>query len=91
MNGKTLIALAVTTAFGALSDPAAAAKDDIGDRHESGGAPVPCSLDGVNPAYHPQIFGNPAVAKSFGFEKSRDGSWHVQSNCSRSLRENQKR
>jgi len=44
MNGKTLIALAVTTAFGALSDAAVAAKDDIGDRHESGGALVPCSL-----------------------------------------------
>jgi hypothetical protein len=33
----------------------------------------PCSLDGVNPVYHPDIFGNPAVARSFGFVRSREG------------------
>jgi hypothetical protein len=38
---------------------------------------MPGSLDGVNPAYHPGIFGNPAVARSYGFVKSRDGGWHV--------------
>jgi hypothetical protein len=52
---------------------------------------APCSLDGVNPAYHPYIFGNPAVAKSHGFERSRDGAWRVRDNCSSSLHENQKR
>jgi len=30
-----------------------------------------------NPAYHPGIFGNPAVAKSYGFVQSTDGTWHV--------------
>jgi hypothetical protein len=39
---------------------------------------MPGSLDGVNPAYHPGIFGNPAVARSYGFVKSRNGTWHVQ-------------
>jgi hypothetical protein len=32
-----------------------------GDRSEGGGV-VPCSLAGVNPAHHQEIFGNPAVA-----------------------------
>jgi hypothetical protein len=92
MGRKVFIALAVTTAVSALGVVSAAAgKDDVGDRGEVGGAVVPCSLDGVNPAFHPHIFGNPAVAKSYGFEKSRDGTWHVQVNCSSSLRENQKR
>jgi hypothetical protein len=35
-----------------------------------GGWAVPCSLDGVNPAYHPGIFGNPAAARSYGFVRS---------------------
>jgi hypothetical protein len=38
---------------------------------------IPCSLEGVNPVYHPWIFGNPAVAKSYGFVQSRDGTWHA--------------
>jgi hypothetical protein len=25
-----------------------------------------CGLDGLNPAFHPDIFGNPAIAKSYG-------------------------
>jgi hypothetical protein len=45
---------------------------------------IPCSLDGVNPAYHPSIFGNPAVAwRDYGFIRARDGSWHVERNCVR--------
>jgi hypothetical protein len=50
---------------------------------ERGGWVVPCSLDGVNPAQHPEIFGSPTVAKSYGFVRSRDGSWHVAENCLR--------
>jgi hypothetical protein len=38
---------------------------------------TPCSLVGVNPVYHPEIFGNPALARAYGFVKSRDGTWHV--------------
>jgi hypothetical protein len=47
------------------------------------GAVERCSLSGVNPAYHPEVFGNPAVAKSYGFVQSKDGSWHVSPNCRR--------
>ena len=50
---------------------------------ERGGYVSPCSLNGVNPAYHPEIFGNPAVARSYGFVRSRDGTWQVSSNCRR--------
>jgi hypothetical protein len=48
-----------------------------------GGWVVPCSLVGVNPAHHRDIFGNPAVARSYGFVQAHDGSWQVQSNCRR--------
>jgi hypothetical protein len=88
---KAFIALAITTVVGVLGVASAAGKDDVGDRHGDAGAVVPCSLDGVNPAYHPYIFGNPAVVKSYGFERSRDGAWRVRDNCSSSLHENQKR
>ena len=44
---------------------------------------IPCSLDGVNPVDHPDIFGNPAVAREYGFVRSRDGTWHVEKNCVR--------
>ena len=47
------------------------------------GAVERCSLSGVNPAYHPEVFGNPAVAKSYGFVQSNDGSWHVAPGCRR--------
>ncbi len=65
----------------------AVAKDDINRRDERGGSVVPCSLNGVNPVHHPEIFGNPAVAaREYGFVKSRDGTWHVQDNCLRGRR-----
>jgi hypothetical protein len=45
---------------------------------------VPCSLDGVNPAYHPSIFANPRIAREeYGFIRSRDGTWHVEKACVR--------
>jgi hypothetical protein len=37
-----------------------------GDR-DSGGYVVPGSMDGVNPAYHPDIFKNSDAAAAFGF------------------------
>jgi hypothetical protein len=80
MSGKkAFVALAVITALGVLGAAAALAK---GGRHSSGNV-RPCSLDGVNPVYHPQIFGNAATALSFGFVKSRDGTWQVVPNCHR--------
>jgi hypothetical protein len=73
MLNKTKIALAAALTLGAAST--ALASDDRNDR---GGYVMPGSLDGVNPAYHPGIFGNPAVARSYGFVKSRNGTWQVQ-------------
>jgi hypothetical protein len=43
---------------------------------------LPCNLDGVNPAYHRDIFDNPAMARSFGFVQARNGSWQVIPGCS---------
>ena len=53
------------------------------DRHNRGGYVIPCSLDGVNPNVHPEIFGNPAVARSYGFVLGPDRVWHVEPNCHR--------
>ena len=82
---KAIPGLAVITALGILGvAPAAASKDDIDTRGERGGSVVPCSLSGVNPAHHPDIFGNPAVAaREYGFVRARDGSWQVVPNCHR--------
>ena len=73
MLTKTKIALAIVLTLGAAS---AALASDSGENN-MGGFVVPGSLDGVNPAYHPGTFGNPAVARSYGFVQSRDGAWHV--------------
>ena len=84
MSGKmALLALAVTPALGILGVSPAAGSVCRDDPSQCGGFVMPCSLDGVNPVYHPQIFGNPAVARSYGFVRSRDGAWYVQPNCRR--------
>jgi hypothetical protein len=54
---------------------------DGGHGGEMGGSVVPCSLGGINPAHHPEIFGNPAVAASYGFVRARDGTWQVGAGC----------
>jgi hypothetical protein len=77
---KVFAALAVAAVFGVAS---AAVAKDLGDRPHEGGAVVPCSLDGINPAQHPEIFGNAAVAASYGFVQARDGTWHVRLDCRR--------
>ena len=47
---------------------------------------IPCSLDGVNPASRPSVFGNPAVAREeYGFIRSPDGTWQAEKNCVRGL------
>ena len=91
MSGKmAFVALAVTTALSFLSCASAVAGMDGGgdhaggDRGDGGGSVVVrCDLSGVNPAVHPEIFSNPAVARSYGFVRSRDGAWHVAPNCHR--------
>jgi hypothetical protein len=57
----------------------------FGGRHNRGGFVQRCSLDGVNPAYHPGIFGDPGVAASYGFYPGRDGNWHVRPDCMRGV------
>jgi hypothetical protein len=79
-----LVALAVTPALGILGTASAVAgRDDMNDSGERGGSVRPCSLDGVNPAHHPEIFGNPAAASAYGFSRSSDGAWQVVPNCHR--------
>jgi hypothetical protein len=78
---KAFVVIAITTALGILGTAAAA-----GEHHDRGrerGYVVPCSLVGVNPVYHPEIFGNPAAAKAYGFVQGPDRVWRVESNCRR--------
>ena len=83
MNGKNaFVALALTTALSILG-AASAAAGEMRDRGDERGAVLPCSLDGGNPAYHPEIFGNPAAARSYGFVRARDGAWQVVPGCRR--------
>lgn len=77
------LVLVGATVFGASIATSAAAKEDVGDRRERGDFVVPCSLDGVNPVHHPEIFGNPTAAAEYGFVRSRDGAWRVAANCRR--------
>lgn len=82
------LAAAVTamTALGVPSGtPAAWAFSDCDNYYPNcRGYVIPCSLDGVNPVYHPSIFGNPAVAwRQYGFIRARDGTWYVERNCVR--------
>jgi hypothetical protein len=77
MWSKTKIAFATILILGTAS-AALAGSENTENR---GGFVIPCSLDGVNPAYHPRIFGELAVARQYGFVKSRDGSWQVEKHC----------
>jgi hypothetical protein len=70
-NRKRSIAIAGAVALGVLATSSVAL---------ARGFVMPGSLDGVNPVYHPNIFGNPAVAESYGYYQSRNGYWHVDPN-----------
>jgi hypothetical protein len=84
MSGKKIfVALAVAAAMGVLGAASAIANDRDDHGHERGGSVVPCSLDGVNPAVHPEIFGNPATALQFGFVQGPDHTWRVRPGCRR--------
>ena len=82
LGRKTLGALTAVIVLGLLATASTAwARYDYWRKR---GFVIPCSLDGVNPVYHPSIFGNPAVAwEQYGFVRSRDGTWHVEKNCVR--------
>jgi hypothetical protein len=82
MSGiKPFVTLAIITALSVLGIASARASGHEGDRREKGGYVVPCSLAGVNPVYHPEIFGSTATAAAFGFVRSPDGRWHVGPGC----------
>ena len=84
MRGNMALIVLVATMLTFSVAPSSAGNDmDRGGGGSEGGAVVRCSLDGINPAHHPEIFGNPAVAASYGFLRSPDGTWHVQPNCRR--------
>jgi hypothetical protein len=85
MSGKRAwVALAAVAALGILATTSASATDhDRNNGRERGGSVVPCSLDGVNPAHHPDIFGNAAAAQSYGFVRGPNGTWHVRADCRR--------
>jgi hypothetical protein len=88
MSGKNMsrkhkiVGLAVIAAVSVLG-AAAMANDRDDNRQERGGAVQRCSLDGVNPAVHPEVFGNAATAQSFGFFQTPDHTWHVRADCRR--------
>ena len=78
---KAFMVLAITAALGVVASSTAAWSYFDG-RNFRGGFVKPCSLDGVNPVYHPDIFGNPAFAKAvYGFVLGRDHVWRVEANC----------
>jgi hypothetical protein len=78
---KASVVLAIATALGVLGTSSAAWSYFDG-RTFRGGFVKPCSLDGVNPAYHPDIFGNAAFARAvYGFVRGPDGAWRVVANC----------
>jgi hypothetical protein len=61
MSGtKACVTVAAMTVLGILG-AAPATANDRPDRSRERGYVVPCSLVGVNPVYHPEIFGNGRV------------------------------
>jgi hypothetical protein len=81
IGNKAFVALAVTAVLGILGTVSAVAGSDRDRGGRERGYVVPCSLVGVNPVYHPDIFGNAGTAYAYGFVRSRDGAWQVQPNC----------
>jgi hypothetical protein len=85
MNGKeVLIALAlIVLANSDDLESALAAADRADQKNRDLGSVMPCSLDGVNPVLHPEVFGNPATALQYGFVRAKNGTWQVVPNCHR--------
>jgi hypothetical protein len=82
IGNKSFITLSLAAALGVLGAASAAASEQSG-RGLRGGFVMPGSLDGVTPAYHPDIFGNAATANAYGFVQSPNGTWHVRSDWHR--------
>ena len=84
MSLKRALAMsAAITALGIVGTASALANQNSDRNRDRGGFVAPCTLDGVNPAYHPEVFANPAVAAQFGFVQGAGGVWHVRPGCRR--------
>jgi hypothetical protein len=81
MRHKAIVVSLAMVSACALLGPASAGREDR-DRSRERGFVLPCSLDGVNPVYHPEIFDSPAVARSYGFVRTANG-WQVMPGCRR--------
>ena len=79
-GNKVFVVMALIVALGVIDTSSAASAHSRGGTR---GHVVPCSLVGVNPVYHREIFGNPAVARSYGFVRSQAGTWQVAPSCRR--------
>ena len=84
-GNKALVVAAIATALGILFASSASATDRQNDRasERDHNGVLPCSLAGVNPVLHPEIFGNAATAASYGFVRSANGTWQVRPGCRR--------
>jgi hypothetical protein len=82
MNEKK--ALALLAAVVALSVLGTVSAQALHHSNRKGGFVIPCSLVGVNPVFHPEVFSDPFLAREeYGFVRSRDGTWQVERNCAR--------
>jgi hypothetical protein len=80
---RALVMSAAITALGIVGTASALANQNSDRNRDRGGFVTPCSLDGVNPAYHPEVFANAAVAAQYGFVQGPGGVWHVRPGCRR--------
>jgi hypothetical protein len=85
MQSLSMLSGAVALAT-ALSPTGAPAWAQSSQSPQSRSDVVPCSLDGVNPADHSDVFSNPEVARQYGFVKGPDGNWQVIPNCETQIR-----
>lgn len=76
LNKMTKMALLGALILGTAS--AAQASNDNDGGNETGGYVLPGSMDGVNPVYHPGIFGNADAARAYDFAPLSTGR-HVPS------------
>ena len=80
-GNKAFIMISMTAALGVLGSAAWAAMEEA-EKSDQGCSVTRCSLVGVNPVYHPEIFSDAALARSYGFIQGPDRVWHVDGNCS---------
>ncbi len=82
MTGTKAYALLAAVAAAAVFGTASTTWAQYGGGTNTRGSVTACSLSGVNPAAHPEVFSNPTIAATYGFVQS-NGSWHVAPGCRR--------